>query len=118
MGQGLLQILAIALLLAGECGAVWAEVSFACDRAAHGLTRSIVVHAGAMAAASVGLLGGYRLCTRVLGDVWAVGVLSIVTILIAEPAITLLVSGQRPGPGAVVGLLLGGLGLLIALLWR
>ena len=114
----MLQVVAVVVLLAGECTAVWAEVSFACDPQVAGIRRSVLVHGGAMAAASIGLLGGYRLCTQVLGDIWVVGVLSIVTILVAEPAITLAVSGTRPGVGAVIGLVLGGLGLVATVLWR
>lgn len=105
---------AVALLLAGESLAVWAEVSFACNRSGAPLGRSILVHSAMMAVAIVGLLGGYRLCLMMLGNIWTVGVLSIVTILVAEPAATWIISGEPPTWRAVAGLMLGGLGLLVA----
>ena len=105
---------AVSLLLAGESLAIWAEVSFACNRSGASLGRSILVHGAMMAVATIGLLGGYRLCLTLLGNIWAVSVLSIVTILVAEPAATWMISHEPPSWRAVAGLVLGGLGLLVA----
>ena len=61
------------------------------------------------------LLAGYMLSMEVFKNIWIVSVISITSILIAEPIIDYTITGQLPTRGAFIGLILGILGLIAAL---
>ncbi len=116
MSPLLLQVLAVSTLVAAEALAVYAEVLAACVQTERGSVASQLLSAGGlMAIAGVLLLAGYHYTYRAFGDLWTVGVISITVILIAEPIITFCMAGTLPGRGATLGLILGALGLVVAL---
>src|SRR5574340_145912 len=109
--------LAILILFSGEVLSILAEVVtakyFAVDNNSFskGFFRAlpVIVIAGAL------LLAGYMLGYKAFKNIWVVSVISITSILIAEPIINLSVTGQLPTKGALIGLILGILGFLATL---
>lgn len=68
-----------------------------------------------MLAAGILLLVGYMLGLKAFENIYIVSVVSITSILVLEPLLAFLVLHQLPTRGAVVGLVLGGVGLFSAL---
>ena len=64
------------------------------------------------------LLAGYMFGLQAFKNIWVVTVISITSILVAEPLMTYFVSHQLPTKGAVAGLILGFIGLILTLLWE
>lgn len=64
---------------------------------------------------SVLLLAGYMWGLKSFKNIWIVSAISITSILITEPFMNYLITGQLPTLGAVVGLILGFLGFIAAL---
>ncbi len=64
------------------------------------------------------LLCGYMFGLRAFKNIWIVTVISVTSILVAEPLMTYFVSNQVPTKGAVAGLLLGFVGLILTLTWE
>lgn len=65
--------------------------------------------------AGILLLSGYMLGLKAYKNIWIVSVISITSILIAEPIINYTVTHQLPTKGAFIGLIFGVLGFLSAL---
>jgi hypothetical protein len=61
------------------------------------------------------LLCGYMLSMAAFKNIWVVSVISITSILIAEPIIDYAITGQLPTRGALIGLIFGVLGFIAAL---
>ncbi len=64
------------------------------------------------------LLCGYMFGLRAFKNIWIVTVISITSILVAEPLMTYYVSHQLPTKGAIAGLILGFIGLILTLVWE
>jgi hypothetical protein len=61
------------------------------------------------------LVSGYMIGVKYFHNIWIVGAISIVSIIIMEPLITYFIFQEFPSRGAFIGLILGVLGLLSAL---
>jgi len=60
------------------------------------------------------LLVGYMLGLRAFKNIWIVSAISITSILITEPIVDYTITHQLPTTGALIGLVLGFLGLVSA----
>ena len=66
--------------------------------------------------AGVPLIAGYIIAYAGFEEkIWPVSVISVVAILITEPILNTWMMHQTPTPGAVVGFILGAIGLVCAL---
>jgi hypothetical protein len=63
------------------------------------------------------LLLGYKIGYAAYGDIWIVTALSITSILLVEPILSFAMFQTLPQRGALLGLILGSLGL-VATLWE
>jgi hypothetical protein len=61
------------------------------------------------------LLSGYMFGLKIFKNIWIVSVISITSVLIVEPALAYLVTGQIPTKGALIGLVFGILGFAASL---
>jgi hypothetical protein len=61
------------------------------------------------------LLTGYMLSMQSFKNIWVVTVISISSIIIAEPILNYAITHQSPTRGALIGFILGALGLLATL---
>lgn len=61
------------------------------------------------------LMSGYMLGLRAFKNIWIVSVISLSSVLLLDPAMSLLVVKQLPTRGALIGFVLGALGLLAAI---
>src|SRR6266404_6002896 len=61
------------------------------------------------------LLGGYALGLVAFGNIWIVSAISITSILIFEPILAYIITGQLPTAGALIGFAFGATGLLVTL---
>jgi len=64
------------------------------------------------------LLMGYMFGLSAFKNIWIVTVISVTSILLAEPILTYTVTHQLPTKGAVAGLILGFIGLILTLVWK
>ncbi|MCL5435757.1 MAG: hypothetical protein M1275_01620 [Patescibacteria group bacterium] len=62
------------------------------------------------------LIAGYMLGIRAFQNIWIVSVISLTSILIIEPTLDYLIFAQVPTRGALVGLVLGVLGFISAVI--
>ena len=63
------------------------------------------------------LLCGYMFGLQAFKNIWVVTVISITSILLAEPILTYTVTQELPAKGATLGLILGLIGLILTLVW-
>ncbi len=105
--------LALLLLFLGELFAVYAEMVAArmpaWQQTPAGTYWSIVI---TMSIGAVFLSVGYYLGYKTFQNIWIVMVISVVSILIVEPALSYIFFQELPNRGATVGLILGTLGLI------
>ncbi len=113
----MLKVASIIAIFLGEAIAIYAEVfsSKVMDKEfLWGLfTKSLLL----MLVGCVLLLFGYIIGVRSFHNIWVVSVISITSILVAEPAFNYLIFQQLPTPGAFIGLILGIVGLGAALFY-
>ncbi len=64
------------------------------------------------------LLCGYMFGLQAFKNIWIISVISITSILLSEPILTYFITHQLPTKGAVAGLALGFIGLILALIWE
>jgi hypothetical protein len=107
------KILTIALLFFGESLSIYAEVVAAKNIHAFGST--FLKMSLLMAIAGIALIAGYMLGVKYLQNIWVIGAISIVSIIIMEPIITYSIFHELPSKGALIGLVLGVFGLASAL---
>ncbi|MDO8649672.1 MAG: hypothetical protein Q7R81_07915 [Candidatus Peregrinibacteria bacterium] len=117
MPSSSLKVLALFLIFAGECLSVYAATSGAFT---HGIAERpfmtvflrmfpLFTLAGAL------LISGFILGYRAFGNIWIVNVVSITTLLIAEPLLTWMIFHELPTRGAGIGFGFGVVGLGFAL---
>lgn len=112
-----LKVLAIAMIFTGEAASIYAELlaarRFTAPQASWAAVflKMLVVIVVGMAA----LLAGYMLGIKAFQNIWIVSVASITSILIIEPVLIYGLFGQMPTAGALVGLVLGGIGFAAAI---
>ena len=100
-------------LFFGESLAIWSEIVAA--KHIDSFASTFWKMSGVMALAGLLLIAGYMLGLRYWQNIWIVGVVSIASIIIMEPLITYGLFHELPSKGALIGLVLGVLGLLSAL---
>ncbi len=114
------KFLAIALLLLGEALIIYAEILSA--KMFYTQSRPfwfVISRVGFVAFISTFmLLCGYMFGLAAFKNIWIVTVISITSILLAEPILTYNITHQLPTKGAVAGLILGFIGLIITLIWE
>jgi len=113
------KILVIVFIFAGEALSIYAEMAGA-------RTNSLLqqpfmqIFAKLFIFILVGsalLLAGYMLGFSAFKNIWIVSVTSITSILIIEPVLAYAFFQQLPTTGALIGLILGALGFLSAMIW-
>lgn len=113
----MLKIVTLALIFTGEMLAIYAEMVGAKTHAIFSgnfwevffKMLPIMVIAGAL------LIAGYILGYRAFKNIWIVSAISITSILIIEPILAWTTFQQLPTTGALIGLILGAIGLFISL---
>ena len=118
MKQIFWQIGTIASLFLGEFLAIYAEMAtskhFSLNQTASGLLRGFLI----VAVAGAFLIAGYALGFKAFKNIWIVSVISITSILLIEPVLAYLIFNQLPTKGALIGLILGAVGLYLALFYK
>ena len=117
MESNVLQILSIFLLFIGESLAIYSEIAGANKVASQNKISSetfwwffiLITIAG------FPMIGGYFFGILVFKNIWIVSVVSIVSILIMEPILAYLIFKQFPTMGALIGFVLGSIGLVVTL---
>jgi hypothetical protein len=114
MNSAMLKLASILLVFLGELFAVYAETFGVKYNFFSGNFWKIML---IMCLGGVFLVIGYILGYRAFHNLWTITVVSITTLLIAEPIIILAFFHQTPTIGAVIGFILGAIGLIAALLF-
>lgn len=117
MAISMLQILSIFLLFFGESLAIYSEIAGANRVESQNKISNetfwwffiLITIAG------LPLIGGYFLGILAFKNIWIVSVVSIVSILIMEPILAYLIFKQFPTSGALIGFVLGSIGLVVTL---
>ena len=107
------KIIPILFIIFGEALAIYSEVIAA--KNVNNFLPTFLKMPCIMMIAGIFLILGYMLGIKYFDDIWIIGVISITSIIIAEPIITYLIFSELPSKGAIIGLILGVLGLLAAL---
>jgi len=107
------KILALIFLFLGESLAIYAEI-VAAKNIAH-FSDTFFKMAALMTIAGIFLIAGYMFGVKYLSNIWAIAAVSIASIIIMEPIITYGIFDEFPSRGALIGLVLGSLGLVSAL---
>lgn len=118
MKQIFWQIGTIILIFIGEFIAIYAEIAtskrFSLNQTASGLLRGFLM----VAMAGAFLIAGYAFGFKAFKNIWIVSVISITSILIIEPILAYFIFNQLPTKGAGIGLVLGAIGLYLALFYK
>lgn len=113
-----LQVLSIIILFFGESLAIYSEIAGAnkvenqnkITNDVFGKFFILITIAGAL------LIGGYFTGILAFKNIWVVSVISIVSILIMEPILAYFIFRQFPTMGAIIGFILGAIGLMVTLI--
>jgi hypothetical protein len=116
MNSTLLKILAIVLLIVGESLAIYAEMLAARN---FNVSDSPLLQMFFKMFLLMTIAGGFLLLGYVIGfsafkNIWIVSVASITSILVAEPILAWILFKQVPSIGAIIGFILGAIGLIVA----
>ncbi len=107
------RIIPFLFLFLGESLAIYSEVIAA--KNIDTFSSTFWKMSGLMALAGLLLIAGYMLGLKYFNNIWIVGVISIASIIIMEPLVTYFLFHELPSKGALIGLVLGIVGLLSAL---
>ncbi|KQN59750.1 hypothetical protein ASF02_18275 [Pseudomonas sp. Leaf58] len=100
-------------MVVGEFCAIYSEVVVA--KLAHTGSASwgaISFPLALMCFAGICLLAAYWLGYVAVGDIWIVTVVSVTSLLLLEPVVVWSLFHETPGRGALIGFVLGALGML------
>ena len=114
-----LKLVAIACIFLGEALSIVAELIASKQVGAHA-SNYLWIFFGASALVIVGgmlLVAGYMLGYLNVKNIWIITAISVGSILIVEPIVAVLLFKQLPTAGALIGLVLGGLGIVSALMF-
>jgi hypothetical protein len=117
MATNVLQVLSIVILFFGESLAIYSEIAGANKVESQnkisietwGKFFILIAISGAL------LISGYFVGILAFKNIWMVSVASIVSILIMEPILAYLIFKQFPTIGALIGFILGAIGLVVTL---
>ena len=114
------KLLSVGLLFFGEALIIYAEILSAKMFYTEAKPFwSVIYHVSLVAFFSTFLLlCGYMFGLAAFKNIWIVTVISITSILLAEPILTYSVTHQLPTKGAIAGLVLGFIGLILAVAWE
>lgn len=107
----MLKVIAIVLLVIGEALSIYAEMLSIKSNSFIKMFVLITVAGGL-------LIAGYMIGYKAFKNIWIVGAISITSILIVEPALAYLFFQQLPKTGALVGLIMGTIGLIFSIAWK
>lgn len=117
MSKELLGVFALGLMVVGEFCAIYSEVVTAkLAQTGSGSWEAFLLPVMLMCFAGLCLLGAYWLGYVVVGDIWVVTVVSVVSLLLLEPVVVWFLFQEVPGRGALIGFCLGALGMLATVL--
>lgn len=114
MSQVYLKIFAVILVFLGEFFAVYAEtfgIKYNLFSKNFWILFLLITLGGFL------LITGYLLGYKAFNNIWIITVVSLTTFLTAEPIIILVFLKQMPTTGAIIGFILGLLGLVTAILF-
>lgn len=113
MSKELLGAFALGLMVLGEFCAIYSEVVTArLAQTGSSSSEEFVLPIVLMCFAGFCLLGAYWLGYVAVGDIWIVTVVSVTSLLLLEPVVV----HEAPGRGALIGFVLGALGMLSSVL--
>ncbi|SEQ27291.1 hypothetical protein SAMN03159444_01386 [Pseudomonas sp. NFACC02] len=117
MSKELLGVSALGLMVAGEFCAIYSEVVVAkLAQSGSASWETFVMPLVLMCFAGLFLLAAYWLGYVVVGDIWIVTVVSVTSLLLIEPVVVWSLFHEAPGRGALIGCVLGALGMLATVL--
>jgi hypothetical protein len=106
------QVVGGLLIALGEYLAIYSELlGVKCMDSASGIWKAFLW----ITLAGVPLIAGYILAYKGFGKIWPVSVISVVAILLSEPVLNIWMLNEQPTTGAIVGFILGAIGLVCAL---
>lgn len=111
------KILVLALLFTGEALAIYAEMAGARNShiAAQPFLQIFLKMFLLMTLAGGLLIAGYVLGFKAFKNIWIVSVASITSILLVEPILAWTIFQQIPTTGAIIGFILGTIGLFMSM---
>ena len=114
----MMKLAALVCVFVGELLAIGAEL-MAARKVADGATwwQAFTVCAVPMLAGSLLLLAGYVMGYVAFRNIWLILVISVCSIVIVEPLLIRLWFQELPTQGAWIGMALGVLGLVVAVVW-
>lgn len=104
-------ILGIALVALGEGLAIFSELLSCHDISKSNIINMLIL----ITIAGFPLIFGYIILYKEFGNIWAVSVCSVTSILVSEPILVYAVFREPPSYGAIVGMILGAIGFACAL---
>lgn len=117
MSKELLGVSALGLMVIGEFCAIYSEVVTArLAQTGNGSWEAFILPVVLMCFAGLCLLGAYWLGYVAVGDIWIVTVVSVTSLLLLEPIVVWSLFHEAPGRGALIGFVLGALGMLSTVL--
>jgi len=113
------KIFVLALLFIGEALTIYAEIAGAKNQelATQPVLQIFFKMFLIFCLAGVFLISGYAFGFKVFKNIWVVSAASITSILIIEPIVAWTIFHQLPTTGAVVGFVLGAIGLFSTILF-
>jgi hypothetical protein len=114
------KILPLVLILLGEAISVYCEIAFIKANKNNGNVFSwgiFIKMVLIMLVAVILLLLGYFFGYINIKNVWLISIISVVSILLAEPLIILSLLKEIPSKGSIIGFILAVVGLIIATFW-
>ena len=119
MNENLTKVIALLLILIGESIAIYAEISGAKLNSINNSNfAGIFIKMFLIITASgILLLLGYTLGFSSFRNIWVISVISITAIIIVEPIIAYTIFKQFPTKGAIMGFILGIIGILFSIFY-
>ncbi|CAH0204554.1 hypothetical protein E3Z27_18500 [Pseudomonas mediterranea] len=113
MSKELLGVSALGLMVVGEFCAIYSEVVVAkLAQTGSASWGAVSFPLALMCFAGICLLAAYWLGYVAVGDIWIVTVVSVTSLLLLEPVVVWSLFHETPGRGALIGFVLGALGML------
>ena len=109
------KILVIILLFLGESLCIYAEVVGAKNAGSSSFLLIFLKMFLIITLAGGLLVASYMLGFNAFKNIWIVSAVSIASILIMEPTLNWIIIKQLPTPGAIIGFVLGVIGLFVSL---
>ncbi|MCX6764384.1 MAG: hypothetical protein NTU58_01615 [Candidatus Nealsonbacteria bacterium] len=112
------KILMVVLIFLGESFSIYAEMIMAKNYSNTSFIGLFLKMVFVIIIAGIFLIAGYMFGFKYFKNIWIVSVTSITSILIMEPILAYTIFHQLPTKGALIGLILGALGFISAIIYR